>query len=368
VNSLDSRLPADEVTLAERLAESRYLSAAFSANLLLSAPLGYGQGFTGFFPTVSRRKVTADRLGRKSLLWLDQAWNRNARRPLFLYYQLMETHSPYEPADEPQRKRAADAALRARLGLAAAPAARAAAVNDRLVSLRWGELSPDDVALLESLYDAEVALLDARLAWLFDELARRGVLERALVVFTADHGEEFREHGQLLHGTSLFEELIRVPLIVVGAGWPAGRLVEDRVSLVDVGPTLLAEVGLPAEPRFEGRSLRPLRDGARAPVDLLAEQPPNTRAPDLGRHRLAFLHGPVKLLVPRGEARPLLYDLDLDPGERAPDPAPLAAIAAATRAAAERTLAALEARAGTPERAAMDEATRARLRALGYAN
>src|SRR4029077_19987084 len=201
VADYDSKLPDVETTLAERLAERRYVSGGFSANFRLSGPLGYGQGFTGWFPFVSRGKITAQRLARKSLGWVDAAWNTRARRPLFLYYQLMETHAPYDPEGEAHAPDRATAAIRRRLCPECGDAVRTAAVNGPLTALQWDLLTHDDVARLEALYDIEAASLDLRLRGLFAGLEQRGVLDKAIVVFTADHGEEVRDHGQLGHRT-----------------------------------------------------------------------------------------------------------------------------------------------------------------------
>src|SRR5205814_7386258 len=104
-------------------------------------------------------------------------------RPRFFYYQLMEPHSPYDPQRESHDP--GDVAFTRALG--AGDASRAAAVNRLLMGMRWEELGPREVGLLESLYDIEVALVDRRLERLFAGLERRGVLERAVVVVTADH-------------------------------------------------------------------------------------------------------------------------------------------------------------------------------------
>jgi len=370
VSDYDSKLPDGETTLAESLAEKRYVAGGFSANFRLSGPLGYGQGFTGWFPFVMHGKITTQRLGRKSLSWIDAAWNRRARRPLFLYYQLMETHAPYDPAGEAHAPDHATAALRRRLCPNCADVARTAALNERLTAIHWDLLTNDDVARLEALYDVEVASLDARLRELFAGLARQGVLDKAIVVFTADHGEEFREHGMLGHGTSLFNELIHVPLIVVTPGQRTGRVVADNVSLLDVAPTLLELVGIPPARAEEGRSLVPLLGGASIPADVVAELPPVLASPfDVGRHRLAFMRGTLKLIIPRktrAHDRPVVYDLAHDPGETRPG-APATECAACLRAA-RRVRAEIVARAAPAEHGVVDERTREHLRALGYIN
>jgi len=371
VSDYDSKLPDGETTLAESLAEKRYVAGGFSANFRLSGPLGYGQGFTGWFPFVAHGKITAQRLGRKSLAWIDAAWNRRARRPLFLYYQFMETHAPYDPVGEAHAPDAAIAALRRRLCPECADTARNAAINEQLTALHWDLLTHDDVARLEALYDVEVASFDARLRDLFAGLARRGVLDKAIVVFTADHGEEFRDHGYLGHGTSLYNELIHVPLIVLTPGQHAGRVVADNVSLLDVAPTLLDLVGILPERAAEGRSLVPLLDGGSVPADVVAELPPVLSSPlDIGRHRLAFVRGTLKLIVPRKSGvardRPVVFDLATDPGEQHPG-SPATECAACLRAA-RRVRAEIAARAAPAEHGVVDERTREHLRALGYVN
>ena len=79
-------------------------------------------------------------------------------------------------------------------------------------------------------------------------------MENAIVVITADHGEEFWEHGALTHGTNLYNENVRIPLILLTPGHAGGQRIEDNVSLIDVAPTLLDLAGLPRQPRFEGRT------------------------------------------------------------------------------------------------------------------
>lgn len=363
VHDFDSKLPESEVTLAERFGAHRYFTAAFSANFRLSKALGYAQGFDLFNTYLSEEKVTVRQLEEETARWLDSAKNWWGH-PVFLYVHTMETHSPYDPDRESHDPE--ELALRRRLGTVPEDGARVAAANALLDAQRWRELEAADVSLLESLYDVEVALLDFRLRRLFAELERRGILRNAIVVFTADHGEEFRDHGLLLHGTSLFNELIHVPLIVVPPGPPSPAVVDANVSLVDVAPTLLALLGLPPEPRFEGRSLLPRADDH---PDVVAEYLAIADPNDLSRHSLAFMRGAVKLVVPRDTtAAPVLYDLAADPYETHPDPPELSSQRAAVGEVARHAVAALATRAGTAERGEVDERMRARLRALGYAN
>src|SRR5439155_10696408 len=151
------------------------------------------------------------------------------------------------------------------------------------------------VDVLSSLYDGEVAYVDAELAHLFAEISARRILDDAVVIVTADHGEEFREHGFLAHGVNLYNTTLRVPAIVLAPGY-AARSVADDVSLLDVAPTVLDLLQLPREPTFEGRSLVPLLAGRPEPRDVLAELAKNS---PLTQHSAALMRDGVKIIARR---------------------------------------------------------------------
>jgi arylsulfatase A-like enzyme len=111
-----------------------------------------------------------------------------------------------------------------------------------------------DLPWAEALYDATVAQADRDVGRLLSELDALGLAESTIVVVTADHGEEFLEHGDLGHARTLFDEILRVPLLIRAPGI-APRVVDDPVELIDVAPTLLARMGLPADPRMRGADL-----------------------------------------------------------------------------------------------------------------
>jgi arylsulfatase A-like enzyme len=122
------------------------------------------------------------------------------------------------------------------------------------------------VAQIEAYYDAELAWIDQNLARLLARQEQRGELENTLIVVVADHGEAFFEHGRYGHRFDLYDEVLRIPLIVWAPGRvPAGRVIDESVSIVDVLPTLMDYAGLPAEHSLDGRSLRPVIDGGRLP-------------------------------------------------------------------------------------------------------
>ena len=362
VQTMQSQLGESEHTLAEALVARGWAAAGFSANLLVGEPPGFGQGFGPFLalavepPPAKVRGATLREHGRQ---WLESRPS-GAASPLLLYFQFMEPHAPYEPP-EPWRGRLV------RPHAAGDIEAAAKVMEEHKI---WNR-PPEQIALLASLYDGEVAAADEEVRLLFDELQRRGLLANAVVVITADHGEEFGDHGGLSHGFTLFEEQVRVPLIVLAPGL-APAVVREPVSLVDVAPTVLDLAGVQAPPSFEGRSLVPLMRGAASsppvPVDLLAELESMGPRKGLRKHQSALVRGDLKVLrSPNPFIAPQLFDLGADPGERHPDPPALAAERDALLAALDALQATLAGRA-SPANAPvqLDDATREKLRALGY--
>jgi len=209
------------------------------------------------------------------------------------------------------------------------------------------------VEFLRNAYDEEIAFVDRELGRFFTELDERGLLAKTLVILTADHGEEFLDHGGFEHGHAVFDELVRVPLVIWGPGVSPGRS-DAVVSLRDVPATVLGALAIAPPPGFPGRSLL-----AAEPETIVAEHTL------YGGERKAALAWPWKLHWANGGAELALFDLARDPGERTnilsdheTDAQPLLD---ALRASAERDTAAAK-RADT----AIDEQTRARLHELGY--
>ncbi len=117
-------------------------------------------------------------------------------------------------------------------------------------------LTPQDLELIRARYDGGIRFTDDLLRGLFSELKSSGFLENAIVVVTSDHGEEFGEHGGLLHGGGkLYDELLRVPLIIAGGGLPEGQVIDRLVSSVDIAPTILALAGIERGSLMVGRNL-----------------------------------------------------------------------------------------------------------------
>ena len=170
-------------------------------------------------------------------------------------------------------------------------------------------MDPRDLEHVVALYDGEIALVHMFLGRLFRQLKRRGLWDETMVIVTADHGDEFFEHGRKEHRKSLYRETLQIPLIIK---FPASRWGGDRVGgvtgVVDVAPTMLEVAGLEALPESNGRSLLPEMTGGAEPAVYFA---------DLHGRVGAVMSDPFKLIrrVSRPSGINALFDMHADVDE-----------------------------------------------------
>jgi hypothetical protein len=166
---------------------------------------------------------------------------------------------------------------------------------------------------LQEKYDYEIAFSDMWLGKLLDAVKEMGLADDTAVVVMADHGEAWGEHKVYFHGQDLFDEQLRVPLVIAVPG-VAPKTIDDPVALVDVGPTLLEMVGVAPPASMRGRSLLPLIEGKpRAARPIFSELLPATAWP---HHAVMLVDGKHKIIHRVSDRRWELYDLDADPREQ----------------------------------------------------
>jgi arylsulfatase A-like enzyme len=230
------QLDASKKILAELLRERGYRTAAFLANMM-SAP---NRGFD-HKPKLEKPRDRA--ATGASIEWL----RAHADGPFFLWVHLMGPHDPYAPRKEFRSR--FDTGYRGRLG------------GDRktLVGIYRNRqrLSPAELAHIVSLYDGDIAEVDQRIGSILATLDELGLADSTLVVFASDHGEELYDHHYyFLHSESIYDSVLRVPLILRLPGRiPAGDVVAAPVESIDIAPTILELVGAPIPQAFEGKSL-----------------------------------------------------------------------------------------------------------------
>jgi arylsulfatase A-like enzyme len=234
-----------------------------------------------------------------------------------------------------------------------------------------GRLEEDELGYLRSKYRGEIRHNDSAFGALLSGLRSRGALDRSIVIFTSDHGEEFFDHGGLLHRRTLYDEILRVPFAVrLPGGQGAGRLIGAPFRQVDLFPTLASLVGAEAPKEVEGT------DHSRAWVSAGLPSPvsePMAQLVDEGLRKFALRSGDLKLIV-NADARGYwrtdqeieLYDLRTDPGERTNlfYDRPVAAHYLRTRLARLQVEQERRRRSGSHQPLSSEE--REQLRALGY--
>ena len=349
-NPLFGRLPDAIPTLAERFSRAGYATAAFVTNPYLKPLLGLDRGFDVYDYAAASQSPgrRADSMVERALSWIDTS----SQRPFFLLLHLIDPHMDYA-APPPQRGRFTQGET-SRLEL---PVGSASSLREGRFPKPAGgaELGPEDWSFVSAAYDEEIAFVDAQLGRLRRGLEKRGILERGIVAFTADHGEEFFEHGGFEHGHSLHEEVVRVPLVFWGAGVRAGRE-RAPVSLADVADTLLEGAGLSAPEGSQGVSLWPnLSRG-----EPIAERTLHFQDVLYGEDRRGAVRWPWKAVVSDATGSEY-WNLEEDPGEQV---LPTGKIPPAVA----RLLVEIQAQGhtGNAEATALDHETRQELEALGY--
>ncbi len=247
---LSSSLPG----LPRVLKDAGYFTQAFATHVYLSKEYGFGEGFDRhrYLPETRAEEVTDQAI---------QFLEAKADSDFFLFLHYYDPHWHYDPP---------------------APYDRAfdPKYEGKTTGIWWNfkdydasSIDAKDLHHIQALYDGEILYTDRQVERLVQEMKRLGVFENALVVVTSDHGEEFLDHGEWEHQKTLYEEQLRIPLLVkLPAAAMASQRVKGQVSLVDVAPTILAVLGVPAPETFEGRSLLDAaRSGEAAATEAWAE-------------------------------------------------------------------------------------------------
>ncbi len=254
-----SMLPGDVVTLAEAFRAGGYYTVGYANNINIAPMFGFGQGFIEYYhlspeyffgASESAAKLSLYdimRLIRERFIskakhvdhyYRDAAyvsakakeWLREKKpRPFFMFLHYMDPHDPYfvHPYNGEGY---------ARVSMPNPPLEMAQELSD--------------------VYDQEIAFWDSHFSDLLASMRANGLFDNTIIVVTSDHGEEFAEHGGWWHGTTLYDEQIRVPLVVcLPDSAMAGSRIANQVRLLDIAPTLLSRCGLPVPPTMQGSSL-----------------------------------------------------------------------------------------------------------------
>jgi arylsulfatase A-like enzyme len=320
VYSEADRVPSSTPWLATFLHNNGYTCGAVTGGGYVSSFFGFARGFDSY--GMSQKEIgnegNADEAARQSLDWLEA----NADRPFFLFVHTYQLHLPYGPR-EPYKKMFLD------------PDAAVRNIWDWKEPARIYEPISDSLKRnIVALYDGSIRLTDEVLIKaLVERLKSLGLYNRTLLIVTSDHGEEFFDHGGWAHTRTVYDEVIKVPLVVhFPGGKHAGRRVKSIVRSVDIVPTVLEELGVDFAPDdFDGRGLLSVLDGREtADRHFVAELAPSVTqthnhaaaAVNSGRNKI-IINGRFSrenmayfMFPPPSFPAIELFDLTSDPGEK----------------------------------------------------
>jgi arylsulfatase A-like enzyme len=285
----------------------------------------------------------------------------------FLYIHYLDPHDPYAPVERcetffrgftPARKPVRD-------GIAFTLSGEEA-IREKL---RTGllptpvPLTKEELDYLIALYDCEIKSVDDGIGRILEALREAGAMDHTTIVITSDHGEEFLEHGMLRHGYQLFEETVKVPLIIYRPGHTAKRsTIDDPVEAIDLFPTLLSFLDIPYKGRIDGRILPPF-DPAYAAQKSAVLGMTRFRKQD----KAFLLQGPLKIIKDFNSGELLFFDLSENPmeetGQTVISPAQFEGMPARLEEMIEQSTRIM---ASPVFEAPENETLKQRLRALGY--
>jgi len=301
--SYADRLPRDRLTLSEVLGAAGVPTAGFVANAMAGTALGFDRGFAEFHEVYRSYPMIGSR--GESLARAVPEWLAHPRDRFFAYLHFREPHFPYDPPPPFDTRFGPDAPLTKEQR------------RDRAwyTDVNQGRRTPtaEELAHLVRLYDGNLAYADAQIGAIRHALESSGLLEKTVVIVTADHGEQLYEHGYISHSAQVYEQSIHVPLVVrlpAGKG-PRGVRVKGLVDHLDLAPTVLEVLGvpLPAGGRFQGASLLSAIAGGTGKPAVLSRTV-------WDRPVYALRDDRYKLIYDTRTGDSELYDLEADPGER----------------------------------------------------
>jgi arylsulfatase A-like enzyme len=358
------KLSHSRTMIAEILKENGYATGAFHSNPLLTKYYGYNRGFdtfedlghseiqedrikfsksssendrkskknptrTFFKNMLSKNKflfkqalrthyilfnrikrlpyAKAELINKKALDWLD------GREDNFLtWIHYMDPHYPYMPSWEHLQHFSSKQ------------------ISHLEMSILWGWASmafnPDcisekDLKKVIDLYDGEIRYLDEQIHKLIKELKKRELFDNSLIIITADHGEQFKEHGGFSHWPKLYDELIHVPLLILAPGIKTGTRIEELVQHLDIAPTILDYLAINAPQNFRGNSLIPLVNGSnfdpsKGVISETLYKGRRVSTDGTGYKILSYRTKKWKYIFDEGTKQDELYDLERDPKEK----------------------------------------------------
>jgi arylsulfatase A-like enzyme len=307
-----NRMSGTVMPLAMVLLKNGYATGAIINAPALAPDFGVDKGFE-FYDTSPRWDPrVADGTTEDALKWIDS----HSEGPFFMFVHYFDPHLPYSPPEPYDKMYDSDYS-----GPISSSFDRETfnKVIPEIVE-KGGARAEAEWDHVRALYDGEITFTDKAVGALLEGLEERGLKENTLVVFVSDHGEEFYEHGGFEHGHTMYDELIKVPLMFSLPGEISpGKRISRQVRMMDVMPTILDYLGICSLSHMEGASLRPLISGEGEPEDrtdvLLPHKFAYSEAMLYGSEKKCITAFPWKVVYDLVSAETMVFDLGEDPAE-----------------------------------------------------
>ncbi len=284
------RVLDDEVrTLPELLKEDGYTTVGFHGGGYVDGQFGFARGFDEYHRGDQRRAEE----------WL---WRNGKKNKFFLFFHTYRVHDPYTPTPPYDRRFDPDYSGPIVHDMESLMKMAESTEWIDYSSTFWSQVDksdPDEVAHVVALYDGAIAEMDENLVDLLSAIDRHA--PRTIVIILSDHGEEFGEHGMFTH-SQLYDPILHVPLIIRHPERQAGERITERVSLIDLAPTILEMLSISPSSQFQGRALLDPTDPVGDARTVFSEFP-------LGE-RMALVKRDQKLMLTSGHEE--FYDLRRD--------------------------------------------------------
>lgn len=260
--SLKQSISTDVKTMAEILHENKYTTASFNGGGQVSSEFGFNRGFDTY---VSNTEDTNERFitqVNQSIAWLD----KNNADKFFLFLHTYEPHAPYIPIPENLALFETDYAGKLPINISQS--------HLELINTKKLMIDQADKEHIINAYDAEVRSADDSFGKLIEYLKKIGKYNNTMIIFTSDHGEEFGEHGMMgLHSHELFDEQLKVPLIIKFPNSSVeSKIINVQTRNIDILPTVLEVLNIPALDCFEGENLLNILQGRGGALFAISEQ------------------------------------------------------------------------------------------------
>jgi arylsulfatase A-like enzyme len=302
---IDETLGPLPTTLAELFQKGGYRTLAIMQNEVIRKETGLDRGFELY------RFYPYNENGTKECLsFIQKLILKELKRPFFAYLHLMPPHAPYAPPED----------FRNRFNPDYTGPVEGTIEDGGLLQKEKRSADDPDVLHLAALYDEYIRYIDSEIGKLIDSVEEAGRGDKFLFIITSDHGEAFMQHGKQGHNAHVYDEMIRVPLILhaPGGSLPRGAVIEPMVSVLDIFPTLVELCGIPSpEQAMDGRSLVPLlEEPGRNPDRSLFFTSRYKSEGSMDSLQLGVREGAMKLVITGKTGEVELFDLERDPGEK----------------------------------------------------